>query len=50
MNSSVDVSFGDAHNAFSGRTLTLEDTSASPAVFASAVHEDPIAQYTFVWP
>jgi hypothetical protein len=49
MNSSLDVSFGSAHNAFGGRTLTLDDIrERAPAVFASAAHEDLSAKYTFV--
>ncbi len=49
MNSSLDVSFGNAHNLFGGRTLTLDEVrERAPAVFAPAAHEDLSAKYTFV--
>src|SRR5580698_146931 len=49
MNASLDVTFGNTHNVFSGRALTLDEVrERAPAVFASAAHEDLSAKYTFV--
>jgi hypothetical protein len=49
MNTSLDVSFGTAHNVFGGRTLTLDEVrERAPAVFAPAAHEDLSTKYTFV--
>jgi hypothetical protein len=49
MSTSLDVSFAGSHNAFAGRTLSLDEVrERAPAVFASAAHEDLSAKYTFV--